>query len=193
MDDPRFPAFWDTISQRGRTMRAKIEAMPSSFEIAPFDKSLTKRVEWLTRNVVSPCEKLEAAFLDQSLPNFEHWEINSIFPAESIDGIRQAIGDLKQRADGLIATMQVEIGQDISHNSEIKFTIVFDALADLHQHFPEIPLSRGNWDSEIGEMVGILPAYVRRVYFEITGEDDQLNVQIQDIIRDQRKNQRTLS
>ncbi len=174
-------------------MRAKIMAMPSSFEDSPFDRSLTKRIEWLTRNVVNPCNKLENALLDQNLPNFEHWEIDTTFEPKVIDNFRQSIDDLKQRADSLVATMQAELAQAISHNSEIKFTIVFDALADLHQHFPEIHLSRGNWYSEVGEMVGVVPAYVRRLYFEITGETEKLDAQIQDVIRDQRKNQRTLS
>ena len=192
MDDPRFPPFWEAISQRGIEMRAKIIAMPSSFEIAPFDKSLTKRIEWLTRNVINPCDKLENALLTQNLPNFEHWETDTTFEPDAIDSFRQSIDDLKQRTDSLVTTMQGELAQSISHNSEIKFSIVFDALADLHQHFSEIPLSRGNWYSEVGEMTGIVPAYIRSFYFEITGEPDQLNTQIQDVIRDQRKNQRTL-
>lgn len=167
--------------------------MPSSFEIAPFDKSLTKRIEWLTRNVVSPCEKLETAILEQNLPYFEHWENESTLEPEKAERIRQSIGDLKQRADDLVATIRVELDQGISHNSEIKFAIVFDALADLYQHFPEIPLSRGNWDAELGEMVGTAPAYVRRVFLEVTDQDEQLDTQILDVTRDQRKNQRTLS
>lgn len=192
-DEPQFPEFWNTISDRGIAMRAKIRAMPSSFDIAPFDKSLTKRIEWLSRNVISPCNKLEEALLEQNLPNFAHWENGCQLEPEQIKHLRQSLNELKQSGLSLSGTLAAEIDQDISHNSEIKHDIVFNALADLHQYFPDLPLSRGNWDTEIGNMSGSIPDYVRRFYFEVTNQNDKLNVQIQDVISAQRKNQRTLS
>ena len=165
LDDDRFSDFWDVVCVRGLRMRRLIEMTPSSFQLSPVNATATQRIEWLNTNVVCPIERLEGAGNDENLPYFHHWEDGSDPKRMIANELLDDLAELRAKAEALTKSLQTEIQQDISHSSEIRFDIVYNALGDLHEHFPEIKLSRGNWDREYKCSFGRVPDYVRRVFF----------------------------
>lgn len=167
---------------------------PSAFAVSPFDMSATQRIMWLQRNVMHPVERLEIALETQNKPHFVHWEEESLgtrgtFIPEDIDSTLAGLAALRDQAEALIAKLRVDFRMKVPANDEIRFTIVYDAIWDLHDFFPDFPLSRGNWDPE-HKQVGILPDYVRRVFLETTGDHEQLDGPIQLALQDVRRSQR---
>ena len=167
---------------------------PSTFAVSPFDMSATQRITWLKRNVLHPVERLESALADESQPHFVHWEDQLREPQDGIapvdcDDLLSGLAALKAQAKDVISKLECDLGMNVQTTDEIRFTIVYDAIWDLHDFFPEFPLSRGNWDPE-HKQVGILPDYVRRVFLETTGEDERLDGPIQLALQDVRRSQR---
>lgn len=58
--------------------------------------------------------------------------------------------------------------------------VVFVCLWDLNKSFPDFRITRGQWDKDLGQTVGVIPDYVRRVFLETTGQHEQLDSQIQE-------------
>ena len=168
---------------------------PSAFAVSPFDMSATQRITWLKRNVLHPVERLESALADESQPHFVHWEDqlrepqDGIAPVDCVD-LLSGLAALKAQAKDVISKLECDLGMKVQATDEIRFTIVYDAIWDLHDFFPEFPLSRGNWDADLKRMIGILPDYVRRVFLETTGQHEQLDGPIQLALEDVRKSQR---
>lgn len=140
-----------------------------------------------------PVEKLETALEARNKPHFVHWEEESLGPRgsflpEDIDRTLAGLAALRDQAEALIAELHVDLRMKVQANDEIRFTIVYDAIWDLHEFFPDFPLSRGNWDPE-HKQVGILPDYVRRVFLETTGQHEQLDGPIQLALEGVRKSQ----
>src|ERR1700759_1523269 len=69
-DDPRLGAFQLALRALGDDRRRTIQTMPIGYSIAPFDISMTKRMEWLRTQVVSPAETLMAALSAENRPHF---------------------------------------------------------------------------------------------------------------------------
>lgn len=175
--------------------RRALQMSPSAFAVSPFDMSATQRITWLKRNVLHPVEKLESALADENTPHFVHWEDQLRDRRErnaALDGDRllSSLAALKAQANDVISKLECDLGLKVQTTDEIRFAIVYDAIWDLHDFFPEFPLSRGNWDAELKQMIGILPDYVRRVFLETTGENEQLDGPIKLALEDVRKSQR---
>lgn len=168
---------------------------PSAFAVSPFDMSATQRITWLQRNVLHPIERLENALASASRPNFVHWEEELLrhrgpFMPNDIDRTLAGLAALKAQANDLIAKLELDLGMKVQTTDEVRFTIVHDAIWDLHEFFPDFPLSRGNWDADLKRMIGVLPDYVRRVFLETTGQHEQLDGPIQLALQDVRRSQR---
>lgn len=156
--------------------------------------SATQRITWLKRNVLHPVERLESALADENRPHFVHWEDilqarRDPYLPHDIGAISSGLGELKEQVRDLVHCLQTELDQKIKTTDEIRYFIVYDAIWNLHDFFPEFSLSRGNWDPE-HKQVGILPDYVRRVFLETTGQHEQLDGPIQLALKDVRKSQR---
>ncbi|WP_421360242.1 hypothetical protein [Agrobacterium rosae] len=172
-------------------IRRGIITSPNGFEPAPFDASLTRRVEWLTINVINPIERLKTALEDSNRPHFHHWEEYG----ETSDRDRQPILDelnaLRVEAISISRWLESEIDGSVSgkvrHTDEIRYFVVYTALSALEESFPELTLSRGNWDEALGIATGAVPDFVRRVFLETTGQHEQLDGPIQSVITDTRK------
>lgn len=166
---------------------------PSAFAVSPFDMTATQRITWLQRNVLHPVERLESALADENTPHFVHWEdqlrdrLGPLIPND-IDATLAGLTALRDQAQVLITKLERDLRMKVQTTDEIRFTIVYDAIWDLHEFFPEFPLSRGNWDPE-HKQVGILPDYVRRMFLETTGEHERLDGPIQIALEDVRKSQ----
>lgn len=156
--------------------------------------STTQRITWFQRNVLHPVERLESALADENRPNFVHWEEELLdrrgaYLPSNIDGTLAGLNALRDQAEALIKRLELDIGMKVKTTDEIRFAIVYDAIWDLHNFFPEFPLSRGNWDPEL-KQTGILPDYVRRVFLETTGQHEQLDGPIKLALEDIRKSRR---
>lgn len=173
--------------------RHALQIAPSAFAVSPFDISATQRITWLQRNVLRPVERLESALADENRPHFVHWEEELLenrgpFLPNEIRATLAGLRALKDQTEALITKLERDLRMKVQTTDEIRFTIVYDAIWDLHEFFPEFPLSRGNWDPE-HKQVGILPDYVRRVFVETTGEDERLDGPIKLALQDVRKSQ----
>ncbi len=91
---------------------------------------------------------------------------------------------LKDQVKGLIARLELDLEMKVETTDEIRFSIVFDAIHDLHDFYPDFPLSRGNWDRELKQTIGTLPAFVQRVFLEVTGLHERLDGPIQYVLKD---------
>ena len=84
--------------------------------------------------------------------------------------------------------MQGEIDGDnggaIAHTNEIRLYIVGVAITTVQDHFPEIKITRGVWDVDLGQSTGQIPDYVRRVFLEITQQNERLDNTIRLILKD---------
>ena len=185
LDDERFEAFWTALRNECLKIRHGIQTTPNSFsKIAPFDATLTQRVQWLQTNVLNPIGRLKAAIAEENHPHFNHWETYGEVEALNTDELRAELGQLEQKATKLANWLDGErtgegSGGPLSHNDEIRHYIVFTALEELREHFPEIKLVRGSWDKGVRNMTGVVPDYVRRVFLETTGQNETLNGQLQ--------------
>ncbi|WP_171118497.1 hypothetical protein [Ruegeria sp. HKCCA5463] len=182
-DDQVFATFWNKLRDECLKVRRGIEASPNGFRLAPFDKSLTQRKSWLQRQVVNPIETLQAALSDENAPHFAHWERFGEDAPHSDAALLEALAILKERAISLQREFEDEITGEtagkITHTHEIRHYVVFVCLSELRENYPNLRLSRGNWDKELGQSVGPVPDFVRRVFFETTGNHEQLDGPIQ--------------
>jgi len=168
------------------SVRLGIRTSPNGFRLAPFDMSLTQRITWLQRNVIKPIERLETAFEPENAAHFAHWE--EYGKAEHFDSevILTELSSLKNRAVELAATLSGEVdgkpAGKIAHTNEIRYYVVDVCLWDLKKRYPDFRLTRGQWDKDLGQTVGVIPDYVRRVFLETTGQHEQLDGQIQEAL-----------
>lgn len=164
--------------------------MPIGFPIAPFDASLTKRVEWLTTHVVNPAEKLLAALDDAKRPYFSEWPDEYRFPDRpDLDATREPLDAIREHAIALRDNLDGQLSQKIAHTSEMRYDIVTTLIDILSEHFPDIRRSRGQYDGHLRTTVGAIPDYVRRAFFEITGSTEQLDAPIQQALARRRKSE----
>jgi len=193
-EDPDFPVFLDGIAASGKLKRSVLEKTPSAFSISPPDMSATQRVTWLERNILHPVAKIEAALAEENHPHFIHWETELLerqppCPARDIEGLLSSLNELRGQAEDIITKLKLDLDMKVQTTDEIRFSIVYDAIQDLHEAYPNFRLSRGNWYTELKQTVGVLPEFVRRVFLETTGHHEQLDGPIQLALKDIRKSQ----
>jgi len=181
--DDGFSDFWKKLRDECLKVRRGIETSPNGFRLAPFDMSLTKRKTWLQRQVINPIETLEAALAPENAPHFSHWEQYGDFRPPSRETLLAALAVLRKEAGLLQADFDDEISGEvagkISHTNEIRHYVVYVCLSELSECYPDLKLSRGNWDKKLKVATGAIPDFVRRVFFETTGNHEQLDGPIQ--------------
>lgn len=182
-DDEAFSHFWNRLRAECLKIRRGVEASPNGFRLAPFDMSLTQRTTWLQRKVINPIETLEAALTDETVPHFAHWERYGEVEPAADEALLSSLAELKNRATRLQAEFADEITGEkagkVTHTHEIRYYIVHVCLSELRDCYPNLKLSRGNWDKEIKMATGAIPDFVRRVFLETTGQHEQLDGPIQ--------------
>ncbi|MBW3096240.1 hypothetical protein [Pseudohoeflea coraliihabitans] len=165
--------------------------MPIAYPIAPFDASLSRRIAWLETQVINPSEKLLAALAPDKRPYFSDWPEEFANKARvNFEGAASELECLLENASELRASLITQRDQGISHLSEMRYDIVFNLVEILRQHFPELKLSRGQFDRQLGITIGVIPDFIRAAYLEITGTSEQLDAPIQTTLDAVRKNQR---
>lgn len=178
-DDEAFSRFWNRLREECLKIQRGVKASPNGFRLAPFDMSLTQRTTWLQRKVINPIETLEAALTDENGPHFAHWERYGEVEPAADEALLSSLAELKNRATRLQAEFADEITGEkagkVTHTHEIRYYIVHVCLSELRDCYPNLKLSRGNWDKEIKVATGAIPDFVRRIFLETTGQHEQLD------------------
>lgn len=189
-DDPRLPAFCGELKEYGTKRRRDIRSMPVGFPIAPFDASLTKRIEWLSAHVIGPADRLLDALDDANRPYFAEWPDEYRLPDRpDLDAVCEPLNAVREHAIALRDNLDSQLSQKIAHTSEMRYDIVTALLDILKEHFPDIKRSRGQHYRDLRKTVGAIPDYVRRAFFEITGSAEQLDGPIQQALVRARKSE----
>jgi hypothetical protein len=191
LDHPNFPAFWNELRTECLKIHQGIVTSPNGFKLAPFDASPTQRIEWLKINVIKPIERLKAALEECNRPHFHHWEQYGEATYSNRQPILSELDALRVETNSICEWLEGEISGRIwgslRHTDEIRYFVVYTAISALQDNFPEVSLSRGNWDGDLGVMTGVVPDFVRRIFLETTGQHEQLDGPIQSVIADTRK------
>ena len=167
--------------------------MPIALPIAPFEASLSRRVEWLETQVINPAQKLLGALKPEHRPYFSDWpEEYAIKNPVDLDNMSSEIESFLDYSIQLHASLKSQLSQDISHLSEMRYDTVYELVELLQKHFPKIGLSRGGYYSELGKTIGTVPDFVRAAYEEITGSSEKLDAPIKSTIQVFRKSRRKL-
>ncbi|MCZ4273378.1 hypothetical protein O4H47_13545 [Maritalea porphyrae] len=187
LNDECFPAFWDELKSECLKINRGISTSPNAFKkYAPFDASLTQRMKWLNTNILRPIQRLESSLVEENKPHFHHWEDYGESPVEFSSDVLNELTELRTRTESLASWLQQEIDGEtagkISHTNEIRSYIVFVAIDTARKHFPNIKMSRGNWDDIKGMMIGRTQDYVRAVFQETTGYFEFLDNKISDFV-----------
>lgn len=157
-NDARLPAFQLTLRALGEDRRRTIQAMPFGYSIAPFDMSLTKRMEWLRTHVVAPAETLLDSLSVENRPHFSDWPgYRFLRRRPHLDELRTELAALRRHARSLYFSMLRQLEDGAPHNSEMRYDIVGSLIDLLAEHFPEIPRTRGQYDKALGFTVGRTP------------------------------------
>lgn len=172
-----------------------ISTSPNGFRFAPFDASLTQRLDWLKINVLNPVDRLRDALSDTNQAYFRHWEEYGQETTQNRQPLLDNLDALQQEAESISRWLEGEVSgriwdAKIRHTEEIRYSVVSITIEAVHTHFPRFPISRGNWDKELRQMTGIIPDYVRRVFLETTGQTEQLDGQIKEVVANLRKFQK---
>lgn len=178
-DDETFSHFWTRLRDECLKVRRGVETSTNGFRLAPFDMSLTQRSTWLQRKIIKPIETLEAALAVENAPQFAHWERYGDVEPVANETLLASLAELKRRANHLQAEFADEISGEkagkVTHTHEIRYYIVHVCLSELRECYPNLKLSRGNWDKEIKVATGATPDFVRRIFLETTGQHEQLD------------------
>jgi hypothetical protein len=187
-NDPRLPAFQLALRELGTDRRRAIASMPIGFPDAPFDLSMTKRVEWLATHVLTPADTLLDAISENRLPYFSEWPGDDRIPARP--GFVELTGNLSSLRDyakALQLALADQLAANAQHTPEMRYDIVTSLIALLAEHFPEVPRTRGQYAKSLKSTVGQLPDFVRRAFVEITRSNEQLDAPIQATVEAERK------
>lgn len=162
--------------------------MPIGFPIAPFDASLTQRIEWLSTHVITPAERLLDALNGANRPYFAEWPDEYRLPDRpDLDQARGPLTAIHDHAVAVRDNLEGQLSQKIAHTSEMRYDIVTTLLDILKEHFPDMKRSRGQYYRDLRKTVGAIPDYVRRAFFEITRCTEQLDGPIQQALARPRK------
>ena len=156
--------------------RAIIDTLPCDLPNAPFNLSLTKRIEWLEVNVIKPCERLLGAVADDKTPMFSPWPYPLGVPKfldRSI--LKHELTSLAEEAEDLHRSLRGQQEGDAGHSQELRAEI-FASLARLIQkHCPEQTPNRGVYDKELRQRVGPYVDAMRMMFGKIIGIEENLD------------------
>lgn len=176
----RFTAFAEELRAYANKMRRAVEATPSPFKNSPFDKSLTKRADWLATKIVRPTERILAALDDDNRPYLALWPDEALFKEPvDYDAITEHLNALHDRASNLRESLIAQAGEGLPHAHELRTDIVYRTIELFWFHYPEEKISRGTPDKESRRMIGAVPEFARFCFEKITGNREQLD----DLIR----------
>lgn len=174
----------------GKEYRRIIAMVPSDLEGAPGHDSHSERLEWLDTQILGPLKKLLPALAE------DHRYMLSMWPQElrppdlpDWDLLLKNLEFLENLARNATLAIAFYRHNDVYMGSLLKYRIVSCAMDALGQALPDLKPSRGTYDKETKGFNGTYPDLIRAIYKEITGETEQLDRQIKELIDEWRNPQ----
>lgn len=168
--------------------REVLSTMPNDFDhYAPFDATLTERVDWLDTEVLNPLKRVIEAVSPENQPWFSLWPndvIDELKP--DFDAVRAQLEALRLMAQNVVLNLVVHRRLGLPFNEFLRFHIFTDIVNILNKVVPDLKPSRGTYSKEEGEFVGRYPAIIRQVFQGITGKAESLDRLIKEVV-DQRR------
>lgn len=133
--------------------------------------------------VIKPAERLINALDGENAPYFSTWPDDTGVP-QTLERpeLSEALAKLMEFAVALKGELEVQLAEPAPQTFELKSAIVHNLISILMKNFPELPLSRGRYDRKEKRAIGSTPEFVRRAFFEITEQHDELAEDIKDTL-----------
>lgn len=178
----------------GKEYRRIIAMVPSGLDRAPGHDSHSERLEWLDTQILNPLKKLLPALAEERRYMFSMWP-QEVLPPDFPDWdlLLKNLEFLENLARNATLAIAFFRHHDLSMGPLLKYRIVSSAMDALGQALPKLKPSRGTYDHETKGFNGAYPDAIRAIYKEITGETEQLDRQIKELIEERRNPQITAS
>jgi len=118
---------------------------------------------------------------------FSTWPSADPPPFPDPVALSEAIRQLRDFALSLRCSLEKDVEEKINHTNELKFAIVYELVETLRDHFPDIKITRGNYDKDLRKQIGVVPEFVRRAFYEITGLRERHDKSLQLVVQQVRK------
>lgn len=172
----------------GRAYRRIIAMVPSELKGAPGHESHSERLEWLDTQVLNPLKRLLPALAEDRRYMFSMWP-QEVRPHDLPDWdlLVSNLGFLENLARNATLAIAFYRHHELSMGPLLRYRIVSSAMGALERALPDLKPSRGTYDKDTKGFNGAYPDLIRAIYKEITGESEQLDRQIKELI-DERRN-----
>lgn len=172
----------------GRAYRRIIAMVPSELKGAPGQESHSERLEWLDTQILNPLKRLLPALAEDRRYMFSMWP-QKVRPHDLPDWdlLVSNLGFLENLARNATLAIAFYRHHELSMGPLLRYRIVSSAMDALEQALPDVKPSRGTYDKDTKRFNGAYPDLIRAIYKEITGEAEQLDRQIKELI-DERRN-----
>lgn len=188
-DDAALAALQAELQQLGQHYRRIIETTPCDLNERLFNWTLTKRADWLQKQVITPAEKLVAALSEEQRAMFSTWPYEHEFDDfPDRDRMNADLQNLLKFANRLFRNLRGEQAADAATNQELRYYIFKDAYVAVRRHLPGLKPQQSKFEALEAEKtkryVDPFAEAMRHIYAEITGIDEQLVRLIRMVIQD---------
>jgi hypothetical protein len=172
----------------GSEYRRIIAMVPSELKGAPGHESHSERLEWLDTQILNPLKRLLPALAEDRRYMFSMWP-QEVRPHDLPDWelLRENLEFLENLARNATLAIAFYRHHELSMGPLLRYRIVSSAMDALKRALPALKPSRGTYDKDTKGFNGAYPDLIRAIYKEITGEQEQLDRQIKELI-DERRN-----
>jgi hypothetical protein len=172
----------------GSEYRRIIAMVPSELKGAPGHESHSERLEWLDTQILNPLKRLLPALAEDRRYMLSMWPQDVRPPyIPDWDLLVRNLGFLENLARNATLAIAFYRHHELSMGPLLRYRIVSSAMDALEQALPDVKPSRGTYDRDTKGFNGTYPDLIRAIYKEITGETEQLDRQIKELI-DERRN-----
>lgn len=172
----------------GNEYRRIIAIVPSELKRAPGDDSHSERLEWIDTQILNPLKKLVPALAEDRRYMLSMWP-REVRPPDLPDWdlLLKSLEFLENLARNTTLAIAFYRHHDVYIGPLLRYRIAGSAMDALEQALPDLKPSRGTYDKDTKGFNGAYPDLIRAIYKEITGETEQLDRQIKELI-DERRN-----
>lgn len=174
----------------GSEYRRIIAIVPSELKGASGHESHSERLEWLDTQILNPLKRLLPALAEDRRYMFSMWP-QEVRPHDLPDWdlLVSNLGFLENLARNTTLAIAFYRHHELSMGPLLRYRIVSSAMDALEHALPDLRPSRGTYDKDTKGFNGTYPDLIRAIYKEITGEQEQLDRQIKELIEERRNPQ----
>lgn len=180
--------FSSALRAFGAEARATLSSMPSEFsKHSPFDATHAERIKWFDDELLDPLGRLIEALGPHNRAWFSMWPhdvVDDLKP--DFDQLREELEGLQLMAQNAVLNLVIHRRVKLQYNDALRYHIVARTAALLDDHAPDFKPSRGTYNREDKLSDGRYPFVIRTVFAEITGEWEQLDHLIQEMVDERR-------